>query len=405
MANPSNASLPAAAARPAKSLRHLAILLCALSSSACTSLGLGSLGMPGDASPLTGPGRRQELGPLSPAWRRELIERSVYRDHVHQVGGVAHDSANGRVAVGTADGWYRCFDAADGDLLWEVEVGSGGGGRPVFAQGLLYTGTDDGRMLALNADNGRKVWSYRVQGAISREPVIVGGTLYFVDGENAIYALDAQTGAWRWQYRRELPAEFSLVGEASPRVVGDRVYVGFSDGMFAALSAADGGQVWLTDLAPEHDRFQDVDAQAAVVGNRVFAASAAAGLAILDTADGRVIETLPIAGVTALTPVGSDVLVALDTGHILRLDGRTGDVRWRTAFGDGSGAPAEPVLTGDYVLVPFSRGGMQVINATSGRPVHHFTPGNGIHGPITVGRDGSAWLLSDGGVLYSFRPR
>jgi len=373
--------------------------------SGCQGLVGLHLGAAGDHLSLTGSPPHMELGPLRPGWRRELTERNIYRDHVHQVGGVAHDAGNNRVAVGSADGWYRCFAASDGRLLWEVDIGSGGAGRPIFYRGLLYTGTDDGRMLALDGATGRKVWSYRVQGAISEEAVISGDTLYFVDGENAIYALDVLTGAWRWQYRRTPPAEFALVGEAPPMVQGDRVYVGFSDGMLVALNAKDGGQEWATDLAPEHDRFQDVDARAVLVAGRLYAASAAAGLLALDPADGHIIDTLPISGITALASVDDDLLAAVDDGDLLRLRGGDGAVVWRVSFGSGSGAPAEPVNIGAYILLPLSRGGMQVVEAASGRPVSHFTPGNGIHGPITVGRDGSAWLLSDGAVLYGFWPR
>ncbi|MCA9527286.1 MAG: PQQ-binding-like beta-propeller repeat protein [Myxococcales bacterium] len=381
---------------------RIAALAGALGLTACQSV---HLGFAGDIVGLTGDRAGLEPGPLAPAWRRELSQRNLYRDIVHQIGGVAYDPVQGRVAVGSADGRYRCLSAADGKTLWENDLGSGGGGRPVFSRGRVYTGTDDGRVLALDAENGRKVWSYRVQGAISQEPVLVGGTLYFADGENAIYALDAETGAWRWQYRRDPPAEFALVGEAAPVVAGDRVYVGFSDGIFVALNAQDGGVIWELDLAPEHDRFQDVDARAVLAGGRVYAASAAGGIAAIDPADGRILDTLPITGVTAMTAHEDDVIVAVDDGDVLRVRGIDGKTAWRTSFGAGSGAPGQPVVLGGDVLVPFSRGGLQAIDGATGRPLNHFTPGNGIHGPVTVGRDGTAWLLSDGDVLYAFRPR
>ncbi|MEZ4472995.1 MAG: PQQ-binding-like beta-propeller repeat protein [bacterium] len=380
---------------------HVAALAASLTLSACQAV---HLGFAGDVMPLTGGQASLEPGPLAPAWRRELSARSLYRDIVHQIGGVAYDAVHGRVAVGSADGTYRCLSAADGTTLWQIELGSGGGGRPLFSRGRIYTGTDDGRVLALDADTGRKIWSYRVQGAISQEPVLAGGTLYFADGENAVYALDAETGAWRWQYRRDPPEEFALVGEAAPVVIGDRVYVGFSDGIFVALNAADGGVVWEVDLAPEHDRFQDVDARAVLASGRIYAASAAGGLAAIDPADGHVLDTLPITGVTAMTEVDGDVVVAVDQGEIRRLRGIDGKTAWRADFGSGSGAPGQPVVLGGSVLVPFSRGGLQVIDARSGRPIHHFTPGNGIHGPVTVGRDGTAWLLSDGDVLTPSDP-
>ncbi|MEZ4464632.1 MAG: PQQ-binding-like beta-propeller repeat protein [bacterium] len=55
------------------------------------------------------------------------------------------------------------------------------------------------------------------------------------------------------------------------------VYVGFSDGIFVALNAADGGVVWGRSWPPKHDRFQDVDARAVLASGRIYAASAAGG--------------------------------------------------------------------------------------------------------------------------------
>lgn len=360
-----------------------------------------AFGRAGDAVPLTGMDRTREVAGLVPSWRRALYQPDIFRAVRHQFGGVAHDPANDRVAVVTADGVLYCLRASNGDLIWRTTLGGGGGGRAWFRGDRLFLGTDDGRMLALRPDNGRKIWSYSVQGAITRGPVFSGESMYFVDGDNAVYALKHATGEWQWQYRRQAPAEFALQGEARPTVADGRVHVGFSDGYLVTLNAKDGAVLWARDLAPEHERFQDVDAPAAVINGRLYAASSAAGIYALDPQTGDILWSTPISGTVQLIGYEEDIVVGLDEGQVLRLRGIDGFVMWRTRFGRASGAPGEPVLLGDDVLVAFTKGGLHTLSVNDGRPKNHFTPGNGIHAPITVGRDGQVFFISDGGVVYA----
>ena len=402
-------------ARSLQTAGRVAVGLSCAASLGCASVDSG-LGKVGGLSPLTGQARTHEIGPVVPVWRTTLSEPSVFQEVRHQLGGVAHDASSDQIAVLVADGTLHCLSASNGRELWRTDLGGGGGGHAYFrterppANGKptdgpekrIYLGTDDGRMMAVRASDGRKIWSYRVQGAITRGPVFDGDMLYFVDGENAIYALKRTTGEWVWQYRREAPAEFALVGESRPVVADGKVYVGFSDGVLVSLDAQDGAVIWQRDLAPEHDRFQDVDASAVVGKTHVYAASAAAGIYALEIATGEVAWNVPITGAVHMIGHDEDVIVGLDEGQLLRMRGVDGFVQWRTRFGRDSGAPGEPVLIGGDLLVGLSKGGMHALDAYSGRPINQFSPGNGIHAPLTVGADGRVFFLSDGAVIYGF---
>jgi outer membrane protein assembly factor BamB len=367
----------------------------------CASYDSG-LGAPGALSPLSGQTRSRTFGPLVPQWRTQLSQPTVFREVRHQFGGVAHDPSGDRVAVVMADGDLYCLKASNGDVLWRVKLGGGGGGHAYFKHDRLYLGTDDGRMMALRAEDGRKIWSYRVQGAIQQGPVFDGERMYFVDGQNAIYALKHKTGEWLWQYRRDVPAEFALMGEARPVVADGKVYLGFSDGILVSLNAADGAVAWQRDLAPEHDRFQDIDAPIAIIGKRLFAASSAAGVYALEVATGEIVWNVPITGAVQLIAHDEDIIIGLESGQMARLRGLDGFMQWRTRFGRSAGAPGAPVLLDNDLAVAFSNGGLHTLSADDGRPINQFTPGNGIHAPLTVASDGRLFFVSDGGVLYAF---
>jgi len=326
----------------------------------------------------------------------------IYREKPEEFATAAYDPATRHVFIGSTVGRFVCLDAANGATVWTTEVDGTLGGHAVFDGRHVLTGTDEGQLLALDPRSGAVAWSYTVQAPVVQAPVVVGDRVYFVDGNNGVYGLDRE-GAWQWQYRRDPPAEFALVGEGRPLLSAGRLHVGFSDGMLVTLDARDGAVVWTRDLSPEHERFQDIDATPVIAGGLLLAASAAAGLYALDPATGAIRWTRPMDGIQHTAAVDDDVLVSVDAGKVLRVDGRTGALRWRTSLGD-AGAPGEPVLVAGLVAVTTSRGGLHLLDAATGRPLQRFEPGSGIHARPAVGVDGSVFVLSNGGVLYALRP-
>lgn len=389
-------------ARSARRVRDAAmgaLALLALAGGGCGS----SVGAMGDETPLTGRSRNLVPAPFEPVWRLPLGDEGLSRDEGEALAAPAHDPAGNRLWVGNAEG-MRCLRASDGHLLWKTDVPGGISGSAVFDDGRVLVGTDGGELIAFGATTGAIVWRYRVQGAIVRRPIIAGDLVYFVDGTNAVFALERKTGVWKWQYRREAPAEFALFGESAPRVVDGRVHIGFSDGFIVTLGALDGVVLWSHDLAPQHDRFQDVDATPAVIDDAVFAASAASGLYKLDAASGKVRWMRPIRGIIGLAAIEGDLYASLDVGTILRLSASDGRPKWRTAFGEAAGSPGQVQPFGQLLLVSLARRGLHALDRRTGRPVWHFAPSTGLLAPPTVSDDGSVFLVTNGSVLYGLRP-
>ncbi len=364
--------------------------------------GCVSIGLTGDESPLTGVTRNLRAVPMRPAWRKVLHPSTIYREKPEEFASAAYDADTRRIWTGSTAGRFVCLDAANGSTVWSSEVDGTLSGQAVFDGWHVRTGSDEGRLIALDPDTGSEVWSYAVQSPIVQAPIVETDAIYFVDGSNGVYALE-RNGKWRWQYRREPPAEFALMGEGRPVVGGGRLHVGFSDGMLVTLDARDGAVIWTRDLSPEHERFQDVDATPILAGGLLLAASAAAGLYALDPATGDIRWTLPMDGIQHAAPVDDDVVISLDNGRVMRLDGQTGRARWRTSLGD-AGAPGEPTVVAGLVAVTTTRGGLHLLDARTGRPLQRFEPGSGIHARPAVGVDGSVFVLSNGGVLYALRP-
>jgi outer membrane protein assembly factor BamB len=192
-------------------------------------------------------------------WRLHLTEDPLIEYKPQEFASAASDGQ--RVFIGSSAGTFYALRADDGEVLWKHKTGGPIGGRPTYvgSVGLVFVGAGDGGLYALDARDGKERWVYRCKGPIDSEPVYADGVVYFTTGENRVYALDALTGRWKWQYDREPPESFTIRGYAAPLVVGARVYVGFSDGYLATLSASSGDVLWSRSLAGDASRFVDVD--------------------------------------------------------------------------------------------------------------------------------------------------
>lgn len=355
----------------------------------------------GDDTPLSGLSRNVEPVSVKPRWRLALSEGPVYRLRPHELATPAYSETLDRIVVGSSSGEVVAAYAGNGAVAWRRNMGGGISSTPVFDGRRVLLGTDDGQLVCLDGDSGDERWHYGVQGAVQQPPVLLGDVAVFVDGTNSVYAVGRADGAWRWQYRRTAPADFALAGEAPPVSDGKRVYAGFSDGHLVALDARDGAVSWTRDLAPEHDRFQDVDAAPVLIGSTLFAASAATGVYALRPDDGTVLFTVPVAGVNRLVEHDGALIASVDRGEVWRIatDGR---VEWRTRL--PGGAPSAAVTLGGVLGVSMSQGALHFLRGRDGRPLQRFFPGQGLAAAPGVGVDGGLYVLSNAGILYAFRP-
>lgn len=145
--------------------------------------------------------------------------------------------ANDRVYVlGTYFNLY-CYDANNGDLLWDFE--SYGHCAPMVVEDKLYFGCslgDYNGFYCLNATTGEIIWVHDPITPYSGcTPAISNGKVY-VGSDWFFYCLNAETGAEIWN----LPGK---CGWASPAVFNNRVYTNEYN-KFCCLDAENGDELW-----------------------------------------------------------------------------------------------------------------------------------------------------------------
>lgn len=177
-------------------------------------------------------------------------------------------------AVAVADGTaLAAFNRDDGLSGWSAATGapawsnvSGAtvaiNATPIVENGVVYLANARGEVSAAELGTGRILWTRPTASGgfdwgytITAAPALAGGRLFVPSQWDDLIAFDAATGAELWRYATAGgPLNFAHYRSAqpgfaaSPVVTGDVVWIGRPDGRLVALAAADGAELFSTDL-------------------------------------------------------------------------------------------------------------------------------------------------------------
>jgi outer membrane protein assembly factor BamB len=251
-----------------------------------------------------------------------------------------------------------------------------------------------------------QVWEHYSGAPILSRPTVTNGVVYVANVDDAVYALDLASGELKWRHQHKLDAartaELELYGAPPPTLVGDAVYVGFSDGFLAALGATDGSPRWEAGVG--EGAYPDLIAPALVTGNGVIVGGFSEPLVHLDPATRATAWRLEFGIARALVPWQDQVLAPGTDGKLREIDPRTGALTWEWDSGT-SGVLGAAIPTPVGAFVTSSEGSLYLVDLATGALKWTFDPGVYVEGiaapPALAGRD--LYVLSNGGVLYDLR--
>ncbi|MFC6718727.1 PQQ-binding-like beta-propeller repeat protein [Natrialbaceae archaeon GCM10025810] len=121
-------------------------------------------------------------------------------NHGAQIKG-ALPAYDGKVYVGSWDGYFYCLDLEDGEELWSFETGRVNMSSPGIdpEEGIVYAGSDDHHVYALDAETGEDLWSTDVRGRVLGGVTVTAETVLAGSYDTHLYALDRETGERRWR--------------------------------------------------------------------------------------------------------------------------------------------------------------------------------------------------------------
>jgi outer membrane protein assembly factor BamB len=329
--------------------------------------------------------------------------------------------SDGKVFVGSEDGYLYCFDLITGERLWRTFISSadfGLVGTPAVANNhvVIFSSGDDA-IYRLRVSDGGVNWSYDPGGGAygGSSPAINNGRIYFGSGNRYLYCIDEITGSLIWSYQTDFGPVRNYGIQSSPAVVNGRVFVGACDGYIYAFnesqpSAPLANYFWRTNL------FDAVFASPAVAYGRVYIGSGyynynegtgSHTLFCLDELTGSVIWSF-------LT--GSDILsspaIAYDSVYFTSADGKLYSVEanssgptpnhyWNATIGDSWSSPS----VGDGKVVVGSRGNNRIYcyDAFNGNLLWDHPAGDDVYSSPAIA-DGKVLIIVRGSpqTIYCF---
>ncbi|WP_344097931.1 PQQ-binding-like beta-propeller repeat protein, partial [Streptomyces stramineus] len=257
----------------------------------------------------------------------------------------------GTIVTGTRGGGVQAWEAANGELLWEMgglqtdfETPDCG---PFVQDGTVYVWAD-ARLRALEARTGAERWSYPVGDTASCGGVPVrllaapDGVVYVAAGTRVL-AIDVARGDVRWRF--EAPAVFLSppAFAPGPAVTGGGVYIADYLGTVYALDAATGRDRWRIATEPRQST------EPVLVASGAVHLGSGGALYTLDAVTGTPKWRFAAGGDVVGAPVIADGRVHFGSAdHCLyTVDAAGGQLRWKLAT--GGEITGSPVAMGGVV--------------------------------------------------------
>ncbi|MDB5299786.1 MAG: Pyrrolo-quinoline quinone repeat-containing protein [Phycisphaerales bacterium] len=300
--------------------------------------------------------------------------------------------------VADTGGTLRAIDLQSGKTLWGYQVEAGFETTPLVLEGRVFLGDLDGIFHAVDARNGQKLWAFDSGGSIHSSANYLGEKrdriVFGTDGAD-IFCLNAVTGEKLWEQK----AGDRING--APAVARGAALVSGCDAQLRALQAADGRELYTTDLGAL------CPGSATVAGDRIVMGTDQGRVLCISADTHQQLWLYDAVGEHAMvysspaTSAGVVVFGARDR-HVYAVELATGKELWK--FPTRGDVDSSPAISAGRVYVGSKDKKLYVIDLKSGKELWSFTAGRGITAAPAIG--GGVVVIGDsGGNLYCLEPK
>ena len=272
-------------------------------------------------------------------------------------------------------------------------------------------------MAALNAANGEIVWQQELGAPATGAPTVSGGLVYVVTRDARAWAIEADTGRLRWQLG-SAPSVTGIVGGAGPAVGAGKVFFPFGSAELSAAFPKGGLQVWSASVAGErvgraYAQLSDVTGDPVVHGDRVYVGNPSGRTLAINTTTGETVWTATEGATGPVWVDGGSLFLLSDRSELVRLSASSGARIW------GKQLPGfvptrnprrqrdiyahfGPVVAGGRIWVASGDNVLRGFDPVDGAQVYATElAGGAATRPIIV--DGTLYVVNADGQLLAFR--
>jgi len=303
--------------------------------------------------------------------------------------------ANGKVVIGSTDGFVYCLDT-NGKLLWKFDTGNVIEAPALILKNVIYVGNLDGTLFALDLNSGKKLWEYETDNQI------IGSANWWTDGDTTsilvgsydyyLHCVDSKTGKVRWKYESD-----NFINGAATCTDG-AAFFGGCDGYLHMVDIASGQMVKKIDVATYVAGSTTVTDGNAYIGDydgRFFKVDIASDKTLWEWEH----ETTKLQFIASPALIGNKVLTANHNKFLYCFDKNNGKKLWE--YNTGKHVEASPVIVKDKVIVANMRGDLAIVNLSDGKVVWSYEIGSQIISNPAVAA-GKIFVGAYDGNVYCF---
>jgi outer membrane protein assembly factor BamB len=308
----------------------------------------------------------------------------------------------GSIWFAAADGSVGKLDAANGAVVWRVNVnkslvaGIGTDGETAVVA------TKDGNLIALDA-NGKTKWTSQSTSEAVSVPAVGAGITVVRFSDNRVYGFDSDTGKRRWQVQRQSPA-LVLRQTNSSAIDAGTVYTGLPGGRLMAISLKTGAVRWEGAVsqpkgANEIERIADVVGTPLLSGRELCATTYQGKLTCFDAASGRALWARDVASQSGLE-IDNRIVSVVDEGGIVQAFSRSGTALWKQTRLARRTLTA-PVSVDGHLMVGDEDGFVYILSRDSGEIVGRVATDGSALLPMPCAADKFAVFQSSRGGIFA----
>lgn len=324
----------------------------------------------------------------------------------HYFSKLSPEYAYDKVFVASRNGLVKALDPENGKQIWqtdlEEEVSARLSGGLTAAYSKVFIGSENGQVIALNEATGDIEWRVEVDGEVLANPVADNNFVIVHTSRGMLIALDQQDGEEKWTISTEVP-NLTLRGDSAPATISGGVFWGTANGRLAAAIVERGQLIWQQPIgtprgATEIDRLVDVDASPIILGGRLYIVGINGNLTAIDLRTGEAAWKRKYSSATDMASDASRLFVVTDKDHLAAVDIRSGTELWSNDQLEYRMLTA-PVIINRYLVVGDTEGYLHWIDRVSGEFVaQQFINDSGFSVPPIAVEDGYVIMTRNGDV-------
>jgi outer membrane protein assembly factor BamB len=303
---------------------------------------------------------------------------------------------DGKVYIGSNDGFIYCLDFETGDKIWSYETENAIEASPLVLGDKVYCGSVDSFMYCLDAATGKEIWKYetydKILSSANWAPAANGGPPWIVFGsyDAFIHCVDSETGNPVWTY------ETANYVNGTPSIADGTVVAGGCDAQIHVVRVEDGTAAAIGDAGAY------IAASVARADGKAYIGHYGNEFLSFDIKSGTIEWTYKDRAFAYFSSpaVGENqIVVGCRDKRVHCIDRETGEGIWQ--FRTRGQVDSSPVICGDRLVVGSEDGRLYIISLDKGEEIWSYEIGEGILSSPAVA-SGKVVIGSEDGSVYAF---